>query len=396
MQELFARGRIGYRDFNNHDNFDGRGDEPVDGDLDRGYYRLDVRRYNQAYGRNLFGVGDGDANITFQGGRDLVYWANGLVLAQVLDGVEVDLVKGPIDVQFIAGVTPVRSVDFDTSRPAFYYNTHRGFFGGMLSAQVGDARPFVYGLIQRDYNTDNTLSQGTVNTRFSYNSYYLGVGAAGTIGDHLRYGFEAAYETGNGLSNSFVLSPLGGLEAIDQTRDTIIAMAGDAKVDYLVNDAHQTRYGLEVIVASGDSDRGSATNTFNGNRPGTKDNGFNAFGLLNTGLAFAPSVSNLLAVRVGASTFPLPEVSFFQHMQVGTDVFIFSKLQSLCADRRGDEPAAFPWRRARHLPELATDQRHHPGGAVWHLRPGQRRVRSARSAAVYLHRPDVLLLTVLF
>src|SRR5437667_6623828 len=38
--EIFLRGIIGYRDFNDGDSFDGRGDEPIDGDLDRGYYRF--------------------------------------------------------------------------------------------------------------------------------------------------------------------------------------------------------------------------------------------------------------------------------------------------------------------------------------------------------------------
>ena len=131
-QEVFLRGRLGYRDFNQGDSFDLRGDQPVDGDLDRAYYRLDLKRYNAAYGSNVLGAKD-DFNVVFQGGRDLVYWANGLVLAQTLDGIILDVQKGVLDLQILAGVTITRTVDFDTSRPDFDHNTRRGFFGGMLA-----------------------------------------------------------------------------------------------------------------------------------------------------------------------------------------------------------------------------------------------------------------------
>ena len=80
--ELFLRGRWGYRDFNDLDSFDGRGDEPIDGDLDVGYYRFDLARSEAAYhGRQL------DYNVVIKAGRDLTYWANGLVLSERLDGV---------------------------------------------------------------------------------------------------------------------------------------------------------------------------------------------------------------------------------------------------------------------------------------------------------------------
>src|SRR5690349_21068873 len=42
-QEVFVSGRIGYMDFHRGDSFSGRGDEPIDGDLYRGYYRFDLR-----------------------------------------------------------------------------------------------------------------------------------------------------------------------------------------------------------------------------------------------------------------------------------------------------------------------------------------------------------------
>jgi hypothetical protein len=324
-QEVFIRGRLGYQDFNPGDSFDGRGDQPVDPDLDRAYYRFDLRRYNAAYNSNLLGARGKDFNLTFEGGRDFVYWANGLVLAQTLDGVSLDLQQGILDLQLLAGVTITRTVDIDTSRPNFDHNTRRGFYGAMLSAQAGDNRPYVYGMLQRDYNQDDELQLGIIDTKYLYNSYYLGIGSSGSLTDRLRYGVEFTYEGGETLSNSFTVSGLGGLFPVDQTRDAIDAFAFDGRLDYLFNDPHQTRLSFEFIAATGDPDRGSATNTFNGNAPGTKDHGFNAFGLLNTGLAFSPDVSNLMVARFGVATLPLPEHSLFQRMQIGTDVFILSK-----------------------------------------------------------------------
>jgi hypothetical protein len=321
-QELFLRGRWGYRDFNAGDSFDGRGDEPIDGDLDRGYYAFDLQRYMAAYHKQRI-----DYDIGIKLGRDLAYWGNGLVLSEVLDGGVVDLTWRKTTLSIVAGITPVRTVDFDASRPNFESNTRREFYGAILTQNVGGHRPFVYGLVQRDDNSDDLLTTGPVTTRFDYNSYYFGAGASGPLTDRLLYRVEAAYEGGDTLSNSFVI---GGpfLTPVPQTRDDIQAWAADGRIDYLLNDPRHSRLSAEVILASGDSDRLNTSNTFAGNKPDTKDHAFNAFGLLNTGLAFAPSVSNIMAFRVGGSTFPLPDVSVLRRMQVGTDLFIFNKMQS--------------------------------------------------------------------
>lgn len=335
-QELFLRARVGFQDFNNGDNFDGPNNYRAIGiELDRGYYRIDLSRYNAAYGTNILGMAGTDGNVVIEGGRDLVYWANGLVLAEVIDGIMVDMSRNGWDFQIIGGVTPEGTVDFDSSRPAFYYNTTRGFFGGMLSDQVGTSRPFIYGLVQRDYNSDNELVQGPLDTRFSYNSIYIGAGSSGPLSDHLRYSIEAVYEGGDDLSNSFMVSGLGGLIPEPQTRDTIDAYAADARLDYAFGGTHESRLGAELIAASGDPSRGNSSTTFNGSKQNTTDKAFNAFGLLNTGLAFSPEVSNILALRVGGSTFPLPDSQVFRRFQIGSDFFLLGKLQS---DAPIDEP----------------------------------------------------------
>lgn len=330
-QEVFVRGRTDYNDYNSGDSFDGLGSRLINPDLDRAYYRFDLQRAQAAYAS-----ASGPIDLSLQVGRDLNYWANGLVLTQVLDGGKIEIGTPALSVDLLCGITPARTVDIDTSRPEFDHNTRRVFFGSMLSAQIGDHRPFIYGLAQKDVNNVNLSETGPITTHFDYNSFYLGAGSTGNLGDRIRYGVEAAWETGNTLSNSFV--PAGGsLVPIIQTRDDINAWGLDARLEYLTEDVHQTRLGAELILASGDHDRGTSTNTFNGNRNHTRDNGFNAFGLLNTGLAFAPDVSNLIAARFGASTFPLPTHQAFKRMQAGVDFFIFGKLLS---DAPIDEPTS--------------------------------------------------------
>jgi hypothetical protein len=318
--EFFLRGRTGYRDFNDQDSFDGLGDEPIDGDADRAYYKFDLNAYRASYGKD-----QGDLNVIFKGGRDLAYWANGLVLGQVLDGITVDLNHSLVDIEMLAGVTITRTVDFDPSRPAFDHNTRRGFYGAMATTTIAGQRPYVYGLIQRDYNTHyDELITGAVDTKFDYNSYYVGFGANGNLSDRLRYGVEAAFEFGNTLSNSFEIAN-GALAPVPQSRDSIAAFALDARLDYIMPDVYNTRLSAEAIYATGDPDRGTTNSTFNGNRPETQDHAFNAFGLVNTGLAFAPAVSNITAFRVGASTFPFSGRAFLRRFQIGTDFFLFLK-----------------------------------------------------------------------
>ena len=320
--EFFVRGRTQYNDYNNGDSFDQFGSHLVRPDVDRAYYKFDLRQAELAYNHTAI-----NGDILFEGGRDLVYWGNGLVLAETVDGVMPVFSAGPLSLSTVAGVTPTRTVDIFPDRPSFDFDTRRGFYGGMLSLAVGQQHPYIYGLLQRDYNGDhNTSVIGNITTNYSYNSEYLGVGSAGPISDHFRYGIESAVEFGSTLSDSSALAATGiGLVQAHQTRDDIRAYASDAKIDYVPQDEHNSRLSTEFIFATGDRDRGLTNTTFNGNKAGTPDRAFNAFGLLNTGLAFAAPTSNLLVLRLGASTFPLPSNELLHRFQIGTDIFVFGR-----------------------------------------------------------------------
>jgi hypothetical protein len=330
--EFYARGRTVYDDYNRGDSFDGRGDDWESPYLERFHYRFDLQRSLAAYNGTAI-----DWNVVLQGGRQLVTWGNGLTLSEVVDGGIASAKYGPFTLDAVAGVTYDDVVDFDLSRPDFRNDTHRGLFGGMLGFEPkAGQRVYAYGLVQRDYNGAEKSGAGGVTTRFDYNSYYLGLGASGSVSDDLLYAVELVYEGGNTLSNS--RDPAGGGSQLAQSKDDINAVAFDGRLDYLFADRGRSRLSGEVILATGDRDRTVTSSTLGGNRAGTDDHAFNAFGLLNTGLAFAPAVSNLAVVRVGASTFPVPEgPAWAKQLQVGADVLVFGKFYQ---DAPLDEPTS--------------------------------------------------------
>lgn len=320
VHDFFIRARTSYRDFSEGDSFDGEDNKAIWPTVEQLYYRFDLGRYLAAYKEHQT-----NNNLTVQLGRQFVFWANGLVLAETLDGGLLTVTFGNLEAQFLAGYTSRDTVDIDASRPEFDSNTLRAFYGAQLSYTIGKHRPFIYGLIQRDYNDENqVLVISDSQTRFEYNSWYVGIGSNGALGDRLAYAVELVYEGGEALSNSFEPNTLTG---IPQTEEDIEAWAFDLRFDYLVPDVRKTRLSAELIIASGDSDRLHSTNTFGGNTPGTNDNSFNAWGLLNTGLAFVPNPSNLMDIRLGASTFPMPSSRTFRKLQIGLDVHTLFKVQ---------------------------------------------------------------------
>lgn len=325
VHDFFVRGRGFYRDFNEGDSFDSHVNG-WDGRLERAYYQFDLGRYLASTKGT-----QSNSNLTVKVGRDLAYWANGLTLSQELDGAVVDLQFANVAVQVLGGITPTDSVDFDSSRPNFDGHTKRGFYGAMVSTRLNTHRPFAYVLVQRDYNSDDsattTIGGLDITTDYEYNSNYFGIGSTGALTDRLLYGVELVYENGDTLSNSFTPTTGGGVTATPQEKDDISAWAIDAQLEYLLPDTRRTRISGEILVASGDSDRLTTSNTLGGNAAGTKDHAFNAFGLLNTGLAFAPTPSNLISLRGGVSTFPFSNVKHLQEMQIGTDLFLFAKLR---------------------------------------------------------------------
>lgn len=354
VHDLFFRGRASFRNFNEGDVFGDSDNNDWEEVVERAFYRFDLSRFQGAYCGT-------EPSVTLRAklGRDFAYWANGLVLAQTLDGVVLDADSAAYNLQLLAGVTARdATIDIDTSRPDYNTDTSRGFFGALASLKLQGHRPYAYFLAQRDYNDDElTLTSPAIpdlggsgepeviTTEYNYNSNYLGLGSSGPLSDHLLYSVEVVGQFGNTLSNSFDVIDTGAGARIvqaDQRKDPIQAFALDVYLDYAPPAEGDPRFSVEFLMATGDDDRGHPTNTFDGNTSGTMDRGFNAFGLVNTGLAFAPEATNLLMLRCGASAYPLSYVQRFEKLQIGADLYVFGKFDS-------DAPIAEPTSDHRYL-----------------------------------------------
>jgi hypothetical protein len=176
-----------------------------------------------------------------------------------------------------------------------------------------------YVLYMPDYNHDQTarLDLG-IPVDFKYTATYYGIGSTGSIGHNTLYEAEFVYESGQSTSD-----PLRSI----QERESISAFAARGAITYVLGDENLTRLQAETLFASGDKDRLVTSDTVGGNLAGTTDRAFNSLGYANTGLAFAPTLSNLMSFRVGASTYPLRGQQGFNDLQVGLDLLTFGKLE---------------------------------------------------------------------
>jgi len=324
VHQFFLLVQSFYRDFNRGDSFDRHGDDWIEPQIERLHYRLDIGRLLAMRSETVTKL-----DLAVQVGRQLVQWGNGLVLSEDMDGGIFTLGYDQTTVKILIARMRNSATDFDSSRPNFDNDTDRDFYGAILTHQINAYHAaYIYGLSQQDHNDDPPrIDTPGGLTAFDYNSWYIGVGSKGTLSDRWRYGFELVYEGGDGLSADFPTV---------QTREDIDAWAMDLTLDYIFFDPKSTRIFFDLLLASGDSDRINSSDTVGGNRPGTDDNAFNAFGLLNTGFAFTPDASNLVMVKMGASSYPLRNVKMFRNMLVGGMVLIFNKLNRVGAI---DEPS---------------------------------------------------------
>lgn len=313
---FFGRARFQYRDFSQGDSFDGRGDRWGEPFVDRWWYEFDLKAAAAAYdGKTI------DGNFNVRAGRQFVDWGSGLTLSENLYAIRPTIEVGRFTADFLAGVTPPDQsiTDFDASRSEYNEETLRGFFGGRLAYRTkGNEEFYTFFLAQVDYNDDaGSRPPLPIEVDFDYNSQYLGFGSTGSLWARLLYDAEFVYQFGTSMSD-----PLRGV----QEEEDIGAWAARGQLTYLFADRNNSRAEFECIFASGDSDRLVTSDTVGGNLAGTGDHAFNSMGFVNTGLAFAPSLSNIMTYRLGASTFPFPEVENFEQFQIGVDFFLLNKM----------------------------------------------------------------------
>ena len=310
---LYGRLRLNYQNFDTGDSFTGAGDELVNPLSDRYWYRFDWGADQRAEE----GV-DPSLDWWVQIGRQYMDWVSGLVLSETLYALRTGAEGRSLRVEGFVGVTPQTStIDFDGSRPNFTSDTDRLFWGVSVEyLRLPGHRPYVYVVGQDDRN-DTMLGGGGT---FGYDSTYVAVGSTGqiTTGQWL-YRAEFIWEFGDSTSDVLGTFP--------QTVDDIQAWAARFLVAFLPPSLRHRgmRFEVEVLVGSGDDDRGHSSQTAGGNTSGTKDESFNAFGYANTGLALAPELANLISVRFGASALPWRGHRLLGGMRVGVDTFLYAK-----------------------------------------------------------------------
>jgi hypothetical protein len=324
VHQFYARGLLNYWDWNHGTSYDGNDSDWEGANLERGYYDFRLSRYQMAYGQQ-----PGDFDLSARIGRQYVEFGNGLALSIPLDAI---LVSGYYDGFKVTGLGAfsIPSTDnIDRSVPDNEKESRRYWGVQIEYTEWRDHKPFVYFFNQEDLDAGSTRpihafdEQGqpfTFDQSFGIDSHYVGLGSMGRFFHRdLQYSVEGVIESGH----SYAYTPEADATA---SRQSISAWAFDTELRYLVPDKRRTLYAIEYLLASGDADRQfSPINTVGGNRSGTLDHSFAAWGFRNTGLVFAPMISNLGMVRLGASTYPFENASTLKELEVGTNVFLYHK-----------------------------------------------------------------------
>jgi len=307
----YVRGLLAWDDWKGHDNtIAGRGDT-FDDELERAWYLFD-------FGQLLFNQTGQQPPVAFKVkvGRDFATIGTAFVLAIPLDMVQFNIDTANWRFMTLLGKTKKDTNNIDDSARVAHH-MDRCFFGAELAYRgLDNHEPFVYFLTQQDHTSPASADAAQ---SYDYSSRYLGVGSTGTVvSPDLRYRAEAVGEWGKTYSENMLTD-----------QDRICAWALDAGLEYLPMVRMRPKLTAEYMFGSGDSDRRlSANSTVGGNRAGTKDEAFNAFGFRDTGIAFAPRVSNIHIYTAGASFFPLEKHELFRKMEIGTKIFLYHKAKA--------------------------------------------------------------------
>ncbi len=306
--EGYARVRMSYLDFNAGDSFDGDDNDWEGPNLERGFYQFSLRNAMSAYGKQRVPY---DARVKI--GRQYVEFGTGYALSLPLDAVLLTGEAFGFEITGLIGNT-IRSMDdIDQSRPGGD-ETDRDFYGVQLRyIGLNDHKPFLYAVWNEDRNGERPRHP---LQEWDYESHYVGFGSTGTlIISDLRYSTEWVFEGGQSTGDRRFLH-----------HDGIDAWAWDILLEYYMPAPMKPRFLAEYMFASGDPDRiGSPTDAIGGNRNDFEDTSFVGFGFRDTGLSFAPRLSNIHIWRLGASFFPFEKIEVVKDIELGTDWFLYSK-----------------------------------------------------------------------
>jgi len=310
VHKFYVRGLAEWNDYNAGDNPSAYHGDTNEQTIERAWYEFDLGRMLE----NQTGVKPAVAPRV-KVGRAFAEIGSSLVLSLPLDLVEFNADVGDWRLKALLGKTIDDTSNIDSSPPVASHS-ERCFWGFEL-AYTGWTRhrPYAYFLSNEDHTSPDPEIAGQ---DFDYSSRYVGVGSRGTVlSPNLRYLVEIVGEWGKTYSNGVVSG-----------RDDICAMAADLQLEYLFDVKTKPKLMFEYLYGSGDDDRRAATSTIGGNRAGTTDTAFNAFGFRDTGIAFAPRLANLHIYVLQASFLPLQGHPVFDKLELGTKTFFYHKDES--------------------------------------------------------------------
>ncbi len=326
IHRAYFRGLLQYDDWNGNDNpTNARGDDFTES-VERAWYEFDLGQLLASQSGKRPAVG-----LRVRVGRQFTTIGSAFVLSKPLDAIRFYITTHDWDVTTFLGKSIRFSNNIDGS-DRVAHREERCFFGLEVTYKgFGQHRPYAFFL----NNQDNTGSHPRDSTQsYEYTSRYVGLGSSGPLlGSYLRYKAEVVGEWGKTYSNG-----------VTAGRDDICALAIDAQLIYSPKMATDPRFTFEYIFASGDGDRlGSPNSTVGGNRAGTRDKGFNAFGFRDTGIALSPGITNIHVYSIGASFFPAQSVPLLEKMEFGTKLFFYQKAKSAGAITDSSAINDAPW-----------------------------------------------------
>ena len=310
VHRAYFRGLLQLDDWGNHDNPMHRGDD-FDSRVERAWYQFDLGQLMALKSGQRPPIG-----FKVRAGRDFNTIGTALVLSMPLDGARFTISTRKLDTEILLGKTVGWVDNIDPSDRVAEQQDRLIFATQVTSKHFAQHRPFAYFMLNNDY-TNAEPKQPAVQA-YEYDSNYVGIGSTGTVLlPKLLYSTELVGEWGSTYSN-------GANAASD--KDNICAMAFDAQLSYRFDCPTRPKVEGEYLYASGDKDRAmSSVATVGGNQIGSKDRAFNAFGFRDTGIAFAPRISNLHMLMAGASFYPLESLRCFREMEVGAKIFAYQK-----------------------------------------------------------------------
>ena len=303
--EMFARMKLRYTYFQPGDEIE-RQQDWVGPEFDQLWYQIDVGR---AFRLNK---PSDPVQMKVRIGRQPVLFGTGYALDLPMDAVLVDAKLWDFRVLGLIGKSIPNLPNIDRSGPV-HSHSDRDFYGVQLQYEhFQNHVPFIYAL----WNTDQTAERHSQWSQdYRYNSAYLGAGSRGSIVHNLNYWAEGVLEWGSSTADRNFLR-----------QDPIRAWGWDFGLEKLFDLPMRPKVSGEYMFASGDGDRRfSPTNAAGGNRGGTSDTSFVGFGFRDTGIAAAPTMSNLHVWRAGASFSPLEKLELFRDFELGTNWFLYHK-----------------------------------------------------------------------